>query len=290
MLRRTPLLLLGLLALGACDSTSPDGNASVSVLLTDLPGDVSQAVVMIEDIQLVGGGGPALSLMSEPWVGDLTELENAFAALVEDEVVPKGTYGQLRLIIPEACIGVETEGGPDEVYVSDGATTVECDGTPAGTLQMPSLAETGIKVVFQGALDVLSDQKILLIDFNVAESFGRLAGMSGMWVMDPVIHGADLTFTGSLTLTVEMDDGVSLPGGVAFEDFEATLNGDGVFLVTDGDVGTATFLYVIPGTYDLDIVPPGSVTTFETDPTLPVNLTVGSQEEKAVTVTVTEIG
>lgn len=293
MRKSMSMLFVGLLALGACDSTEPDGNTSLSIVLTDMPGDVSQAVVMIEDIQLVGGGDGPISLMTTgPWVGDLTDLENDFATLVDGYVVPQGVYGQLRLIIPEACIGIETEGGTndtDDVYVSPGATTVTCEGTEVGQLQMPSLAQTGIKVVFQGGLELLSDQMILAVDFNIEESFGKLAGGSGMWVMHPVIHGADFTFTGTVELTVDLGDGVSLPGGVAFEDFEASLDGGApVSLVTDSDVGTATFQYVIPGTSQIDLAS-GAVTSFTTDPVVPYEVDLGSQEVKQVTITITGI-
>jgi len=290
MRKLTSFFLLGLLALAGCDSTDPSGETSLSVVLTDMPGDVSQAMVMIEDIQLVGGEGGPISLMTAgPWVGDLTDLENEFATLVDGYVVPQGTYGQLRLIIPEACIGVETDGGPDDVYISAGATTVTCEGNEAGALQMPSLAQTGIKVVFQGPLELLSDQMIWMVDFNVEESFGKLAGGSDRWVMDPVIHGAEFTFTGTVELTVELDEGVSLPGGVAFEDFDATLDGGApVALTTSGDVGTATFQYVIPGTSQLDLTS-GAVSSFTTDPAVPFDVEVGSQEVKEVTVTITGI-
>lgn len=293
MSNRLPLLLAGILAFGACDSTDPDGDTSLSILLTDMPGDVSQAVVMIEDVQLVGGEEGPISLMTAgPWVGDLTELENQFISLVDGAVVPQGTYGQLRLIIPEACVGIETEGGADDtddIYVSDGATTVTCEGTEVGRLQMPSLAQTGIKVVFQGALELLSDQMIYLFDFNVEESFGRQAGGSGMWVMNPVVHGAEYQFTGTVELTVELGDGVEFPAGVAFEDFEATFaGGSPVPLTTDGDVGTATFLYAIPGTSSLTLES-DDVTSFTTNPGVPLEVEVGSQEEVPVTVTITDI-
>jgi hypothetical protein len=293
MSNRLPLLLAGVLAFVACESTDPDGDTSLSILLTDMPGDVSQAVVMIEDVQLVGGGDGPISLMTAgPWVGDLTELENEFVSLVDGAIVPQGTYGQLRLIIPEACVGIETEGetdDTDEVYVSDGATTVTCEGTEVGRLRMPSLAQTGIKVVFQGALELLSDQMIYLFDFNVEESFGRQAGMSGMWVMNPVIHGAEYEFTGTVELTVELGDGVEFPSGVTFEDFEATFaGGSPVPLTTEGDVGTATFLYAIPGTSSLDL-DSDDVTSFTTDPEVPFDVEVGSQEEKAVAVTITGV-
>ena len=50
MLKRGLILLTGLFALGACDSTDPEGDTRLSILLTDLPGDVTQAVVTIESI------------------------------------------------------------------------------------------------------------------------------------------------------------------------------------------------------------------------------------------------
>jgi len=293
MRKLTSLVLLSVVALAACDSTDPSGETSLSIVLTDMAGDVSQAVVMIEDIQLVGGGNGPISLMTAgPWVGDLTDLENDFTTLVDGFVVPQGTYGQLRLIIPEACIGIETEGGTDdtdEVYTSAGAVSVACEGTEAGTLQMPSLSQTGIKVVFQGPLELHSDQMIWMVDFNVEDSFGKLAGGSDRWVMDPVIHGAEFTFTGTVELTVELDDGVTLPSGVTFEDFDATLGGGSpVQLTTEGDAGTATFQYVIPGTSQLDLAS-GGVTSFTTDPAVPFDVNVGSQEVKEVTVTITGI-
>ena len=55
------------LALGACDSGGPDGPGSMSILLTDAPGDVDQAVVTIERIEIVGeaeNGIVALDLAS----------------------------------------------------------------------------------------------------------------------------------------------------------------------------------------------------------------------------------
>jgi hypothetical protein len=35
-------------------------------------------------------------------------------------------------------------------------------------------------------------QKILLVDFDVEQSFGQLAGQSGMWVMRPVVTGGEI--------------------------------------------------------------------------------------------------
>ena len=280
-MRRTLIALAAVLLLGACDSGDPDGPGSMSILLTDAPGDVAQAVVTIERIEIVGGSGGPRVLMDTPWTGDLTLLTNEFVTLVDGYVLPQGNYSQLRLVVSEACIGVETDGGSNEVYASTAAFAVECDGTPTGDLQMPSLSQTGIKVIFQGAISVDSDQTIVLIDFDVEESFGKLAGGSGQWVMDPTIHGVKITFSGTVNVTVELASGVTLPSPPTFEDFTASLSGEDLALEADG---TASFLYVVPDDYQLTLIPPTGW-TITTTPTLPIDLTLDSGEVENVTIT-----
>jgi hypothetical protein len=290
MLRRGLIVLAGLLALGACDSTDPASETRLSILLTDAPGDVSQAVVTIESIELVGGpGGPlALEDAQLPWTGDLTTLANDFTILVDEASVPSGTYGQLRLILaPEACIGVETDGPDDDVFETPNAAAalgVEyCDGVPAGALQMPSLAETGIKVVFQGAIDVTGDQQVLLLDFIVAESYGKLAGESGTWVMTPVVHGVDFDLTGSVALTVLDPDDLLGADGLTFEDLTAELDGEATVLAADG---TATFALQEPGSYTLALT---GVTDITTDPALPLDITIQRGQQSSVTLTIAAV-
>jgi hypothetical protein len=254
----------------------------MSILLTDAAGDVEQAIVTIERIEIVGGSGGPRVLMDTPWTGDLTLLTNEFVTLVDGYVLPQGNYSQLRLVVSEACIAVEAEDGPNEVYASSGAFATECDGTPTGDLQMPSLSQTGIKVIFQGAISVDSDQTIVLIDFDVEESFGKLAGGSGQWVMDPTIHGVEITFSGTVNVTVELATGVTLPDPPTFEDFTASLSGEELSLEADG---TASFLYVVPDDYELDLVPPDGWTITTTPTPLPLDLTLDSGEVENVTIT-----
>ena len=254
----------------------------MSILLTDAPGDVAQAVVTIERIEIVGGSGGPQVLMDTPWTGDLMLLTNDFVTLVDGYVLPQGNYSQLRFVVSEACIGVETDGGPNEVYASTALFATECDGSLAGDLQMPSLSQTGIKVIFQGAISVDSDQTIVLIDFDVEESFGKLAGGSGQWVMDPTIHGVEITFSGTVNLTVELASGVTLPDPPTFEDFTASLSGEELALEADG---TASFLYVVPEDYELDLSPPTGWTMTTTPTPLPLDLTLESGEVENVTIT-----
>ena len=91
MLRRTLLGLLTVVAFTACDSTDPQGTTRLSVLLTDAEGDVAQAVVKIDRLELVGGSGGPLLLDDSGWMGDLTDLTNEFVDLVDDVVIPSGS-------------------------------------------------------------------------------------------------------------------------------------------------------------------------------------------------------
>ena len=280
--RRTLFALTAALLLGACDSGDPEGPGSLSILLTDAPGDVEQAIVTIERIEIVGGSGGPRVLRDTPWTGDLALLTNEFVTLVDGYVLPQGSYAQLRFVISEACISVEADGGPNEVYASTAAFAPQCDGTLTGDLQMPSFSQTGIKVIFQGAISVDSDQTIVLIDFDVEESFGKLAGGSGQWVMDPTIHGVEITFSGTVNLTVELASGVTLPDPPTFVDFTASLSGEDLALESDG---TASFLYVVPGPYQLDLDPPTGWTITTTPTPLPLDLTLESGEVENVTIT-----
>jgi len=187
--------------LAACgDSTGP-GTAQLTILLTDEPGDVIEAWVTIDQVILVPGeneeenGGGLLVLTDEDWSGDLLTLQDPgeFDTLVQDAVIPAGFYEQLRFVISGACIVVETD-VVDEFdvfatpgYVAIGEDDAECD-EPTGALQTPSFAETGIKVILPGGAGMeLDGVESLTADFDVSESFGQLAGDSGMWVMTPVI-------------------------------------------------------------------------------------------------------
>ena len=59
-----------------------------------------------------------------------------------------------------------------------------------GSLHAPSYAQSGLKVQMTGGALVLdTPMKILLVDFDVTQSFGHAA--SG-WVMHPVVTGAEL--------------------------------------------------------------------------------------------------
>ncbi len=200
------LPLLAVMATACSDSTSSQV-ASVSLALTDAPGDVDSVWVDIREIYLQGENGRT-PLLSEDAAADLelvelTQLAGSTLDLVSDVEIPAGTYGQMRFVIDGAVL--ETEGG--EVFVYN---AIHPHGaTATGDLKCPSCSQSGIKVQLPGDVaDLEGGAHLIVLDFDVSQSFGHEAGGSGMWVMHPVIRGAEVGFTGTVsgTVDVERDD------------------------------------------------------------------------------------
>jgi hypothetical protein len=156
---------------------------------------------------------------------------------------------------------------------------------------MPSLGQSGLKVSFPSTDLAITTDQDLLVDFDVSQSFGHVAGNSGNWVMHPVIKGAQFTTAATVVVTLKLNTGVTLPvppgGAVTLAAFKATLNGETVaFTDPDGD-GTfeARFRFLLPGTYALTVQPPTGI-GITTNLTLPVNVTLvaGEVETQAVVI------
>lgn len=312
-------VFLGVLALavaftvtGCDDGSGVDGPGSLTLLLTDDPGDFKEAVVEISQIELVGGGtegeegeaGGILPLMGEadpPFRTNLLTLANDAIVLVDGATVPSGTYSQLRFIIPSACIvveGTETEG--DLVYASPGlseefvADYPDC-GAADGILQLPSYAQTGIKVNLPNeVLEVSEGEQALLLDFDVSETFGHDAGMSGKWVMSPVINATSMSLSRNITVELVNDpvipvDLTGLGNTGTLADFAAVLDAgqpDQKKVAfqgpDDGGVFSASFMYLLPGqeyVFSVELNEGVTTFTFAVDPeSQVVSLTSGQDE------------
>jgi hypothetical protein len=292
-------LALALAALAGCDSQGPNETTSLSVMLKDAPGDVQQAVVTISEVDLVGSGGVHV-LTTTPTTADLLTLGATATTLVQDVEVPSGTYTQLRFKITGACIAVDNGGGTSSVYSTEGYDPGPCGGPPAGTLQAPSFAESGLKVTMaSNALTITGTQKVLLVDFDVSQSFGHDAGGSGGWVMHPVVSGGTIEATGSVHTTVHLGEGVTLPDlnntATTLAQFSAVLVqgvADTIAVVPLADpdadgVFTADFQFLTPGTYTLSLEPPLGITGVTTDPATPEPVDVVSGQELTAALTVT---
>jgi hypothetical protein len=184
-----------ILALGCDDDGLSNDEARLTLLLTDAPGDVTAAVVTISSIYLQGGSdddeatdeGGRVYLRTEPVTTDLLTLVDDVATLVDGAVIPAGNYGQIRFVIEGAYVEVETDDG-FEIFSTPGYA--EAPETVHGELKCPSCSQSGIKVNFQGALSLEGDDETVLVDFDVSETFGKEAGNSGKWMMQPSLKGS----------------------------------------------------------------------------------------------------
>jgi hypothetical protein len=283
--------VLAPLLLAAC-GTSNEGTSKLTVLLKDAPANLGAAVVTISEIDLVGSDGPIV-LSTTAVTTNLLTLANDAATLVKDAVIPSGAYSQLRFVITGGYVDVPQPGGGSVIYASSPTYEGIPEGaTVGGTLQMPSYAKSGLKVDL-GGLSVGTDAKVVLVDFDVAQSFGQQAGMSGMWVMHPVCTAIEVQLTGTLNVSLRLGTEVTLPASSTLAKFSAVLAGSGVSPKTlplaDAGGGTfsASFVYLVPGDYTLDFDANGAVSTFTTSPGVPANVTVTSGQATSAAFTVT---
>jgi len=301
----TALACAALAPLAGCGDGGPTtggGNARLSILLTDAPGDFAEAVVTISEIYLQGEGG-RLTLRSEPVTTDLLTLANKTAELVSEAAVPAGRYGELRFVVTGGYLKVERQGGGYDYYASQGSDQPPAGVTAAGELRMPSFAQSGLKVKLPGdGLTLGSEQKIVLVDFDVSRSFGKAAGNSGAWVMHPVLEATEIQASGGVRVTARLGANVVLPtlagesAPVAMTAIKARLTNaagavEEVVLAPSATEGVyeATFLYVLPGEWSVSLVPPTGVDV-TTTPAAPVAVTVVQGGTPAVDFTIATAG
>ena len=190
------LLFRGLPALAvllACaEGGGPGGTSTLSIKLTDAPGDIRHAFVTITEVYLMGEGGK-LVLRDTPFTADLLTLAGTTTDLVSDAEVPSGRYSQLRFVVGGACLAVENETGGADIHATPEYDSDPCGGPAPGELETPGFDRSGLKVVLHGgALELDGGRTVLLVDFDVAQSFGHPAGGSGRWVMHPVVTGGEI--------------------------------------------------------------------------------------------------
>ncbi|HWK88843.1 MAG TPA: DUF4382 domain-containing protein, partial [Longimicrobium sp.] len=215
---RLLLPALAALALGACDGGTGSDTGRVSIRLVDAPGDLAEAWVQIDEIYLQGaseadstGGRLQLAGSSDTYYNLLDLTNGQFAPLVNNAVVPSGTYSKLRIVVGEAY--VVTEDG--EVYATSGAM-LPAGTTKTGTLNRTRGKASGYQVTIPGGLTVDGDSKIAVLDFDVNQSFGHVAGNSGQYIMHPAFTVTEIALAAGITGTVTAT-GITFPacGGAA---------------------------------------------------------------------------
>jgi len=290
------LTCLTLLALAGCGG--PD-TGKITLMLTDAPGDFKAAVVTITEINLVGSHG-VTTLSNTKVTTNLLTLSNQVSTLVKDAVVSSGKYTELRFVISGGYIEVANIGGGSTIFASSPTYEGLPPGaTVGGTLQMPSFGTSGLKVDLPGGnVTVGTDSKVLLVDFDVQQSFGHDAGSSGSWVMHPVITATDFELSGNLNVTLKLGPGVTLPSALTLGSFDAVLINSGgsakslqLTATTSGSsTFGATFKYLIPGAYSVSFALDPSVVgtvSISTSPSVPAPVTVSSGAATQADFTIT---
>lgn len=261
------LVVLGLaITLAACDDggTTSGDTSSMSLKLTDAPSpDLENAWVEITEIELQGTNGSTVLLDESTDLIELTALAGTTRDLVSDVAVASGEYSQLRIIVGAAAV----EAASGDVFSRGGAA--EQQGlTKTGDLQCPSCSQTGFKVNLpDGSVTLETESKVILLDFDVSETFGQQAGMSGMWVMNPLVRTSEFGVTGTVEGTVSTAEGVSFPtcGGrsTGVEDFFAELDdpdtGDKVAGTQVASDGSYAIQFLDPGDYATDYASPVTI-------------------------------
>jgi Domain of unknown function (DUF4382) len=271
MFKRSTILLplAAALALGACsgDSTGGSGAPRLTIQLHDAPGDLKEAWVKVDRIYLQGSnsadsvsGRVDLLTTQTGWL-NLTQLTgNNIATLVNNATVPAGTYSQLRFVVCDAYVVTQT----GAVYATPGAT-LPAGVTATGTLQVPSGCQSGLKVNLPGgAVSLENSSTILSVDFDVSQSFGHQAGNSGKWVMHPVLTATAVGFSGTISGTVALGAGVTLPacggGAVTVASFTPTATNGPTVLTGAVAAGGTYSIVAAPATYTMGYVPAYSFT------------------------------
>jgi hypothetical protein len=330
ILKWIPLVLvLSLFPLTACDDeelTGPgDGMTNLSVYLTDQPGEVNAVWVQILQISLHGDEEGTIDLLEDPTeLILLTELVGTVEPLVQNEEVSASTYNQLRFLVGDVVL-LSTEpklylkGEPDLSSLDFASLDppVDPDELDQGTLQCPSCSQSGLKVkIPNGEVELEEGATAMVLDFDVAQSFGHKAGNSGKWIMHPVIHGtlvADADGDGSVT--DDLGTGTAIQGTVALgetnpitipecgggarsiQDFIPTamaqvlVDDEGLPLVSTGVVGedgSFRINFLEPDTYTMGVAPLnlGDFELVFTALAEPAQVTLAEGEVKEVSYTI----
>jgi hypothetical protein len=178
--------LVTALALAACSGGGGGGDmGQMQLAVADAPVDGAQSVVVkFTGIELTGdSGGPVDITFASPKSIDLLKQSGTASAVLFNQPIPAGSYGQIRLM-------VMADGDPTNSYV------MLSDGTMHG-LQVPSGSETGLKLV-SGFTVPATGVVDYTIDFDLRQAITCPPGQSPACVLKPVERLVDNTMVGNI--------------------------------------------------------------------------------------------
>lgn len=241
------------LGLASCGGSSGD-MGQMKLAVADAPIDGAQAVVVkFTGIELTGNSGNPvdISFASAKSI-DLLNQSGTASAVLFDQPIPAGSYGQIRLM-------VVANGDPNNSYVT------LSDGTTHG-LQVPSGSETGLKLV-SGFTVPASGVVDYTIDFDLRQAITCPPGQSPACILKPVERLVDNSTVGNIQGTVSntlvpsgCTPGVYLYNGTA----TAPEDMNGMAMAGDANQPLASKVPVAasqpPYYYQFTFLPPGTYT------------------------------
>lgn len=174
------------LALAACGGGSSGGGGTATrMAVADAPVDGATSVVVVfTGVQLIPDQGSAVEIdFSTPKSIDLITQSGTASAVLFDQPIPSGHYGQVRLL-------VLADGNPSNSHM------VESDGSTVG-LNVPSGAQTGLKLV-SGFEVPTSGVVDYTIDFDLRKAITCPPGHGGVCTLKPAERLVDNTQVGNI--------------------------------------------------------------------------------------------
>jgi hypothetical protein len=218
------LLLISLFTLTSCsDSASPNENGRIKMYLVDAPATLESVFLEVVQVEVHSADNGWLVINDVPQNVDLLTLTNGVSALLGDEILPVGTYTQVRLILG------------DDNYLYDNGVRYD--------LEIPSGQQSGLKFIHP--FNILPDNLYeLYLDFNADKSI-VLTG-SGQYHLKPTVRLQAAVISGTISGKVEPLDADAVISTFVGEDEVATY--------TD-DEGYFKLMCLPEGTYDVTVTP-----------------------------------
>jgi len=261
-----PLLVATAFGVAACGGGNSSGMMPVTsqaqssqmnemrLSVADAPpaDNATHVVVVFTGVELTGNSGNPVTIMfSTPKSIDLMTQSNTASAVLFDQPIPAGSYGQIRLM-------VTADGSANNSYIDF------ADGSRMG-LQVPSGSETGFKLV-SGFTVPSSGVVDYTIDFDLRKAITCPPGQTPACILKPVERLVDDTSVGNIqgqitsTLPSGCTPGVYLYSGVVTkpEDINSTAPSTDTNQPLASKVPVATS--APPYYYQFTFLPPGTYT------------------------------
>ena len=181
---RASITAIAFLGLAGCGGSS-GGTYQAKLAVADAPVDGAESVVVVfTGVELTANSGNPVTInFPQPKTIDLLNESGTASAVLFNQPIPTGTYGQIRLM-------VVADGNPSNSYIT------LSDGTRHG-LQVPSGSETGLKLV-SGFTVPSSGVVDYTIDFDLRKAITCPTGQSPVCTLKPAERLVDNTTVGNI--------------------------------------------------------------------------------------------